>query len=148
MKNIWYVVNIALVGFALLFGYYSSSPENLRHANPDAIFCGAVLLTMPVFAIFSVHYSMRRWTHGRLARPSLSRKIGNWKQDPLQRLFLAMWGAAFMAIGAAPECRLRRHPEYKPFDGRLRRGADCHPLKNEDKPARLRKRTHLFSHPS
>jgi hypothetical protein len=101
MKNIWYVVNIALVGFALLFGYYSSSPENLRHANPDAISCGAVLLIMPVFAIFSVHYSMRRWTHGRLARPSLSRKIGNWKQDPLQRLFLAMWGAAFMAIGAA-----------------------------------------------
>jgi hypothetical protein len=101
MKNIWYVVNIALVGFALLFGYYSSSPENLRHANPDAISCGAVLLTMPVFAIFSVHYSMRRWTHGRLARPSLSRKIGNWKQDPLQRLFLAMGGAAFMAIGAA-----------------------------------------------
>jgi hypothetical protein len=38
MKNIWYVVNIALVALALPGGYSSLSPEKLQNKNPGAIF--------------------------------------------------------------------------------------------------------------
>jgi hypothetical protein len=101
MKNIWYVINIALVTLALWFGYSSLSPEKLRHTNPDAISCGAILLVMPLFAIGSVDYSIRRWNHYRLARPSLGRYPGNWWHDPLQCLFISTCGMASMAIGSA-----------------------------------------------
>jgi hypothetical protein len=73
MKNTWYVINIALVALALLGGYESLLPEKLRHTNPDAIVCGLILLVTPLFAMWSVSYSLRRWNHHRLARPSLRR---------------------------------------------------------------------------
>jgi tellurite resistance protein TehA-like permease len=105
MKNIWYVTNIALVILALWFGYSSLSPEKLRHTNRDAISCGVILLVMPLFSIGSVGYSIRRWNHNRLARPSLGRYPGNWWYDPLQCLFISTCGMASMGIGSA-----LRHP--------------------------------------
>jgi|SRR6266481_889805 len=101
MKNIWYVVNIALVALALPGGYNSLSPEKLRHTNPDAIACGSILLLIPVFAIWSVQYSIQRWNHRRLARPSLSRNPLNWWHDPLQSLFITTCMAVSTAIGSA-----------------------------------------------
>jgi hypothetical protein len=101
MKNIWYVVNIALVTLAFPGGYNSLSPEKLLNKNPDAIFCGAILLTMPLFAIWSVQYSIQRWNHRRLARPTLSRNPFNWWHDPLQSLFISTCVAVSMAIGGA-----------------------------------------------
>ena len=105
MKNIWYVINIALVALGLLGGYNSLSPEELRNTNPDSILCGIILLLMPLFAIGSVGYSIRRRNHSRLARPSLSRNPLNWWHDPLQSLFISMCVAASTTIGSA-----LRHP--------------------------------------
>ena len=93
-------MNIALVTLALLGGYESLAPEKLRHTNPDAIFCGLILLVTPLFAIWSVSYSIRRWNHNRLARPSLRRNPLNWWHDPLQSLFISTCVMAAMAIGS------------------------------------------------
>lgn len=101
MKNIWYVINTTLVVLALLGGYNSLSPEKLRHTNPDVILCGLILLVTPLFAIGSVTYSIRRWNHSRLARPSLSRNPLNWWRDPLQSLFISTCIMVAMAIGGA-----------------------------------------------
>ena len=105
MKAIWYVINIALVALALPGGYNSISPEKLRHTNPDAIACGLILLVTPLFAIWSVSYSIRCWNHNRLARPSLSRNPLNWWHDPLQSLFISTCIMVSTAIGSA-----LRHP--------------------------------------
>ncbi len=101
MKNTWYVVNIALVALAVLGGYESLAPEKLRHTNPDAIVCGLILLVTPLFAIWSVRYSIRRWNHNRLGHPSLSRNPLNWWHDPLQSLFISMCVMVSAAIGGA-----------------------------------------------
>jgi hypothetical protein len=101
MKNIWYVVNIALVALAFPAGYESLAPEKVRHTNPDAIACGSILLFTPLFAILSVSYSIRRWNHNRLARPSLSRNPLNWWHDPLQALFISTCVMVSTAIGSA-----------------------------------------------
>ena len=105
MKKVWYVVNIALITLAFPGGYNSLSPEKLRHMNPDAIFCGATLLLTPLFAKWSVQYSIQRWNHTRLARPTLSRNPFNWWHDPLQSLFISTCSAISSAIGSA-----LRHP--------------------------------------
>jgi hypothetical protein len=105
MKNIWYVVNIALVILAFPGGYNSLSPEKLLNKNPDAIFCGAILLTTPLFAIWSVQYSIQRWNQRKLARPTLSRNPFNWWHDPLQSLFISTCIGISSAIGSA-----LRHP--------------------------------------
>jgi len=101
MKNIWFVLNIALVALALPGGYQSLSPEKLLNKNPDAIFCGLILLVTPLVAIGSVGYSIRRWNHNRLARPSLIRNPLNWWHDPLQSLFISTCLAVSTAIGSA-----------------------------------------------
>src|SRR5580704_1587217 len=101
MKNIWYAINIALVALALPGGYNSLSPEKLRNTNPDAILCGLILLGTPLFAMGSVSYSIRRWNHSRLARPSLSRNPLNWWHDPLQSLFISTCNMVSTAIGSA-----------------------------------------------
>ena len=101
MKNIWYVVNIALVALALVGGYESLAPEKLRHTNPDPIGCGLILLVTPLFAMWSVSYSILRWNHNRLARPSLSRNPLNWWHDPLQSLFIYTCVMVSTAIGSA-----------------------------------------------
>jgi hypothetical protein len=100
MKNIWYVINIAMVTLAFPGGYNSLSPEKLQHTNPDAIFCGAILLIMPLFAIWSVQYSIQRWNHSTLARPTLSRNPFNWWHDPLQSLFISTCIMVSTAIGS------------------------------------------------
>ncbi|HEY2547662.1 MAG TPA: hypothetical protein VGI46_16440 [Candidatus Acidoferrum sp.] len=101
MKNIWYIVNIGLVALALRGGYVSTAPERLRHSNPDAISCGIILLISPLFALWSVNYSMRRWHHETLRRPSLSRNPLNWWHDPLESLFISTCVFAAGAIGGA-----------------------------------------------
>lgn len=105
MKNLWYVVNIALVILAFPCGYNSLSPEKLLNKNPDAIFCGVTLLVTTLFSIGSVGYSIRRWNHSKLTRPTLSRNPFNWWHDPLQSLFISMCIAISAAIGGA-----LRHP--------------------------------------
>src|SRR5580692_10229857 len=105
MKNIWYVVNIGLVALSLRGGYESVAPERLRHINPDPIFCGLILLFTALFALWIVRYSMRRWNHDRLARPSFGRNPLNWWHDPLQSLFITTCNASAAAIGSA-----LRHP--------------------------------------
>ena len=101
MKNIWYVINIALVALALPGGYNSLSPEKLGNTNPDAIVCGLILLVTPLFAMWSVSYSLRRWNHSRLARASLGRSPLNWWRDPLQSLFISTCIMVSTAIGSA-----------------------------------------------
>ena len=101
MKNIWYVINIALVALALLGGYNSLSPEKLRHTNPDAILCGIILLGTPLFALLAVGFSIQGWKQNSLARPSFDRNPLNWWGDPLQSLFISTCGMAAMALGSA-----------------------------------------------
>ena len=101
MKSFWYIINITGVAFSLLGGYNSLAPEQLRNKNPDAVFCGLILLTLPLFAVWIVSYSIRRWNRSKLARPSLSRNPLNWWHDLLQSLFISTSVAASMAIGGA-----------------------------------------------
>ena len=101
MKSIWCVINIALITLALPGGYNELSPEKLHNKNPDAIFCGAILLVTPLFALLSVGYSVRRWNHTKLARPSLGRNPLNWRRDPLQSLFISTCIVSATAIGGA-----------------------------------------------
>ena len=101
MKNIWYVINISLVTTALPGGYNSVSLGNLRNKNPDAIFCGLILLVTPLCVLWIVGYSIRRWNHDNLVRPSFDRNPLNWWHDPLQSLFISTCVTASMAIGGA-----------------------------------------------
>jgi hypothetical protein len=71
-------VNISLVALSLRSGYASLAPEQLRHVSPDVVFCGAILLTMPLFALLTVHYAVRRCNVDKLRRPSLDRNPLNW----------------------------------------------------------------------
>ena len=86
-------------------GYSSLSPEYLRNKNPDLIFCSLILLVTPLFALWSVDYSIRRWNRSRLDRTSLSRNPLNWWKDPLQSLFISTCVIGSMAMGGA-----LRHP--------------------------------------
>jgi tellurite resistance protein TehA-like permease len=106
MKNIWYIMNLALVGFALLGGYNSQEPQRLRNTNPDALFCGLILLTTPVFAVWSVEYSNRRRrrqspSRDNLVRPSFHRNPWNLWGDPLQSLYISTCIMACMTLGGA-----------------------------------------------
>src|SRR5208282_403452 len=101
MKTFWCVINIMLVALALRGGYNSLSPENLRNKNPGLIFCSLILLVTPVFAVWSVNYSIRRWNQRRVDRPSLNRNPLNWWRDPLQSLFISACVMVSMAIGGA-----------------------------------------------
>jgi hypothetical protein len=101
MKNIWYVINSVLVALALRGGYVAGAPDRLRHANPDAVSCGIILVITPMFALWCVNYSIRRWNNERLRRPSFSRNPLNWRHDPLQSLFIAtcVFGAGSVGRG-------------------------------------------------
>lgn len=101
MKKIWLLVNIALVTLALVDGYKSLSPEKLRNTNPDAVSCCLILLGTPLFTLLAVEFSIRRWKHNNLARPSFDRNPLNWWGDPLQSLFISTCVMAAMAIGSA-----------------------------------------------
>jgi hypothetical protein len=99
LKVVWFLVNISLVALSVRQGYASLAPEQLRHVNPDAVVCSAILLTLPLFALFTVHYSVRRCNVGKLRRPSFDRNPLNWWYDPLQSLFISTCNVAAMAVG-------------------------------------------------
>jgi len=86
VKTIWLVVNVSLVALSVRQGYASLAPEQLRHVNPDAVFCSAILLTLPLFALFTVLLFVRRCNVDKLRRPSFDRNPLNWWYDPLQSL--------------------------------------------------------------
>ncbi len=108
MNRIWSVANAGLVILGLWQGYKTTSPETLSHTNPDAIFCGLILIATPVFALWTVYYSKLRWDRDnkmlgrsfKVRRPSWSRSPINWWGDPLQSLFICMCIMGAMAIGA------------------------------------------------
>jgi hypothetical protein len=102
--QVWYVANILLFLVTPWQGYVSMAPEKLRHSNPDAIFCAVILMVTPLFSILSVYYSVHRWNHDKLPRPSWNRNPLNWWHDPLQSLFIS----AYFAYGMAFGCALRR----------------------------------------
>jgi len=105
MKNIWIAINIGLMGMALRWGFVSISPGKLVHKNPDLIFCGAILVATPIFALLSVNYSIDRHKHDKIRRPSLSRNPLNWWHDPLQSLFISTCIMASTTLGG-----VLRHP--------------------------------------
>jgi len=100
VKTIWLVVNISLVVLSIRQGYVSLAPEQLRHVNPDAVFCSIILLTLPLFALGTVRYSVRRWNVEKLRRPSFDRNPLNWWFDPLQSLFITTCNMAAMEVGS------------------------------------------------
>jgi hypothetical protein len=99
-KTIWSVLNVCLFGLSLWQGYASLAPEQLRHVNPDAVFCSIILLTLPLFALGTVGYSVRQWNVQKLRRPSLDRNPLNWWFDPLQSLFITTCNIAAMGVGS------------------------------------------------
>jgi hypothetical protein len=99
-KTIWFVLNICLFGLSVRQGYASLAPEQLRHVNPDAVFCSLILLTLPLFSLGTVRYSIRRWNVEQLRRPSLVRNPLNWWFDPLQSLFISTCNIAAMGVGS------------------------------------------------
>jgi hypothetical protein len=101
MKNVWYIVNIAVVVLGLRGGYISTAPEQLRYMNPDSVLCGVLLVVAPLFAVGCVNYSIRRWSRDKLCRPSFDRNPLNWWHDPLQSLFVSTCFMATMTLGAA-----------------------------------------------
>ena len=100
LKIIWFVLNISLLALSVRQGYASLAPEQLRHVNPDAVFCSLILLTLPLFALGTVGYSVRRWNVEKLRRPSLDRNPLNWWFDPLQSLFITTCNIAAMGVGS------------------------------------------------
>lgn len=100
-KSAWYVMNILAVVFSVRVGYVSTAPERIRHANPDAIFCGIILFFTPLFAIWCVNLAFRRWKHETVHRASWDRNPLDWWHDPLQSLFMSAFVSAAMAVGAA-----------------------------------------------
>lgn len=99
VKTIWFVVNISLVALSIRQGYVSLAPEQLRHENPDVVFCSLILLTLPLFVLGTVRYSVRRWNVEKLRRPSFERNPLNWWFDPLQSLFITTCNMAAMGVG-------------------------------------------------
>ena len=100
LKFIWPFINICLLGLSMWQGYASLAPENLRHVNPDVVFCSLILLTLPLFALGTVGISVRRWNVQKLRRPSFDRNPLNWRFDPLQSLFIAMCNGAAAGVGS------------------------------------------------
>jgi hypothetical protein len=103
MKYLWIALNSTLVAVSLWDGYESLTPDRLLHKNPDAIFCLAILLTLPVFSLGIVEYSIKRWKVDRLPRPTWSRNPFNWWGDPLQSLFITTCIMGAMSIGSATQ---------------------------------------------
>src|SRR5260370_19316150 len=93
----WSAPNLCLFGLSVWQGYASLAPEQLRHVNPDAVFCSLITLNLPLFALGTVGYSVRRLNVQKLRRPSLDRNPLNWWFDPLQSLFITTCNMA--AIG-------------------------------------------------
>ncbi len=108
MNYFWIILNFAFIGLGFLGGYKTMNPESLRHINPDATLCLIILFIMPLFALGSVSYSVRRWNRGPLSRPSWTRNPFDWWGDPLQSLFILTCYMGAMAVGSA-----FRHPSFR-----------------------------------
>jgi hypothetical protein len=100
-RQVWYAANILLVVFTPYEGYISMAPEKLGHTNPDVVFCAFILLITPLFSIGAVYYSVHRWKHDKLRRPSWDRNALNWWHDPLQSLFMLTCLTFGTAVGGA-----------------------------------------------
>jgi hypothetical protein len=70
MKLFWAAFNVLLIGLSMLTGYYEMEPQQLSQANPDAVFCTVVLLSMTFFPIATVGYSIHGAKQSSLRRPS------------------------------------------------------------------------------
>jgi hypothetical protein len=77
------------------------APETLVHANPDAVFCSVVFVTMIFFTFATVWYSLRGDRQTTLRRPSWHRVSIDWSRDPLQCLFSSCIFMGAAVIGAA-----------------------------------------------
>ena len=100
-SNLWGIVNLVLIADAFPVGYLSLTPDRLRHTNPDPVLCLSILLLSPLFALWAVTYSIRRWKADPLPRPSWNRNPLRWWRDPLQALFVSTCIMAATAIGSA-----------------------------------------------
>ena len=107
MRYFWIILNLTLVALAIWGGYNSMTPDRLRQTNPDPVACLIILLATPLFAVWIVKYSIRRWKSDPLSRPSLDRNPLRWWTDPLQSLFVSTCIMTAMAIGSAV-----RHPAF------------------------------------
>jgi len=101
MRRLGIALNIALIGLSVSTGYSEMERENLRQANPDAIFCTIVFVTMILFSLGSVWYSISGAKQTTLRRPSWRRFSIDWWHDPLQCLFGSCCVTGAMAVGAA-----------------------------------------------
>jgi hypothetical protein len=106
VRTIWFVVNASLIALSMRQGYVSLSPEQLRHVNPDAVFCSIILLTFPLFSLLTVYFSVRECNVDKLRRPSFDRNPLNWWYDPLQSLFITSCNTAAAGVGSL----MRRAP--------------------------------------
>jgi hypothetical protein len=100
-RYFWVMLNSVLIALSFGEGYVSLTPGRLRHTNPGPILCSIILLITPLFVIWTVAYSIRRWESDPLRRPSWGRNPLNWWCDPLQALFISTNVLAAMAIGGA-----------------------------------------------
>ena len=105
MKLFWAAFNVLLIGLSVLTGYYEMEPQQLSHANPDAVLCTVVLISMIFFPIATVGYSIHGAKQSSLRRPSWRRWSIDWWHDPLQSLFSASWFTGAMVVGAALHLR-------------------------------------------
>ena len=101
MWRVWAGLNILLIALSVWTGYFEMEPERLTRANPDALFCTAVLIGMILFCLGSVWYAISGAKQTTLRRPSWRRFSIDWWRDPLQCLFLACCFTGAMSIGAA-----------------------------------------------
>ena len=101
MKHFWVVFNSVLIALAFRVGYVALTPDKLRQTNPGPVLCLSVLLLTPLFALWAVTYSIRRWKADPLPRPSWNRNPLRWWRDPLQGLVISTCIAAATAIGCA-----------------------------------------------
>jgi hypothetical protein len=107
MRYFWTILNSIAVVLALRGGYTSLTPEKLHRTNPEPVLCLILLLGVPVFALLSIGYSLRRSKTNLLARPSWARNPFNWWGDPLQSLFVATCIMGATALGSAVQ-----HPAF------------------------------------
>jgi hypothetical protein len=101
MSGVWGLLNVSLIGLSVWAGYAEMAPERLAHANPDLVFCTLVLVTLTLFSLGSVWYSLRYTRGALLPRQSFRRFSVDWWRDPLQCLFLSCLFVGGMSAGAA-----------------------------------------------
>jgi len=94
--RIWLVFNVILTALSVWTGYAEMSPAMGERSNADLIFCVAIIVSIPVFAICTVHFS----TVHDLRKPSWDRFPLNWWGDPLQTLFISTLSALGLVVGS------------------------------------------------